>query len=297
MGKLRAVRLALVANAQSGSEDRVAEVRGLLAAAGARVEVIEVESLCDGPGAVDEERVGREAARLRVERVVVAGGDGSVGAAALLAARTGVPLAVVPAGTANDLARFLEVPLDVESAARLAADPSARTRTVELAVAGERPFLNAASAGLSVLAARNAHPLKPRLGRLAYAIGALRAGIAGRPLTVRVRCDGEVAFAGRAWQVVVAATGAFGGGSGTGGVDQHDDRLDVAVVEAGSRVALVRRAWAMRNQRLVEQPNVLHVRGRVVEVEGASRFNVDGELLTVSPARFTVAGSVEVAVP
>jgi diacylglycerol kinase family enzyme len=305
MRKLHAVRVALVANSRSGSEDRVGEIRGLLADAGAQVEVIAVESLCDGPGAIDAGRVEHVAARLRgdagaaaVERVVVAGGDGSVGAAAVLAAKAGVTLGVVPAGTANDLARFLDLPLDVEEAAQIAADLSAGTRTVELAVAGgRRPFLNAASTGLSVLAARNAGPLKPRLGRLAYAVGALRAGVSGHPLDVVVRRDGEVAFAGRAWQVVVGATGAFGGGSGTGGVDQHDQQLDVAIVEAGSRATLVRKAWAMRNRRLVDDPGVLHVRGAVIEVEGATRFNVDGELIAVEPARFEVVGRVRVAVP
>ncbi len=295
------MRLALVANSRSGSEDRVAEVRALLADAGVEVELIAVEDLCDGPEAVDPERVEREAARLReagVARVAVAGGDGSVGSAALLAVRTGVPLAVVPAGTANDLARFLDVPLDVAAATRLAADGAARTRTIELAVAGDRrPFVNAASAGLSVLAAHNARPLKPRIGRLAYAVGAVRAGATGRPLRVTVRADGEVAFTGRAWQVVVGATGAFGGGSGTGGVDQHDEELDVAIVEAGSRLALVRHAWAMRNERLVAERAVRHVRGRAIEIDGANRFNVDGEVLRVRPARFTVAGRLQVVVP
>ncbi|HEX2086686.1 MAG TPA: diacylglycerol kinase family protein [Solirubrobacteraceae bacterium] len=278
--------LALVANARSGARDRVADVVAALRAAGAEVRVVDVE---------EAERLDRAAG---AARVVVAGGDGSVGCAAALAARTGVPLAVVPTGTANDFARFLGLPLDVEEAARLAAGPPARTRTLELArAAGRRPFVNAASAGLSVLAARNARPLKPRLGRLAYAAGALRAGLTGRPLRLTVRCDGRTAFTGAAWQVVVAATGAFGGGSGTGGVDPHDHRLDVAIVEAGSRAALARRAWAMRNRRLVDDRGVHHVRGRVVEVAGARTFNVDGEVLRLDPARFEVVGSFAAVVP
>jgi diacylglycerol kinase (ATP) len=316
------MRIALVANAKSGSRDAAAAVREALRAAGAEVATVELGDFCAGPEAVDDERLAAVAVRLRgegaerpavgegaewreggaggggVDRIVVAGGDGSVGPAAALAARAGVPLAVVPAGTANDFARWLELPLDVEEAARLAADPSARTRRAELALAGgTRPFVNAATAGLSVLAARRARPLKPRLGRLAYAVGALRAAIAGRPLHVAVRCDGGTCFSGDAWQVVVAATGAFGGGSGTGGVDPHDHELDVAIVEAGSRAKLARRAWAMRRQRLVDDPGVRHLRGRTVEVDGARRFNVDGEVLAVEPARFEVVGSVEVVAP
>lgn len=280
------MRIALVANARSGSQDQVEDVVAQLREAGARVETaIEVEEAQE-LGSVEG-----------VERLVVAGGDGLVGCAAALARRSGVPLAVVPTGTANDFARFVEIPLDLAEAARLAVSGE-RTRSLELARAGgDRPFVNAASAGLSVLAARNARPLKPRLGKLAYAVGAARAGVAGRPLHVTIRCDGEVAFAGDAWQVVVAATGAFGGGSATGGVDPHDHRLDVAVVEAGSRLKLVRRAWAMRNQRLVDDPGVRHLRGGTIEVEGAERFNVDGEVLRVESGRFEVTGAFEVVAP
>ena len=293
------MRLALVSNAKSGSEDMADAVLDALREAGADVQPVGLEEFCGGPDSIDDDRMAAVARGLRgLERIVVAGGDGSIGPAAALAACLGVPVAVVPTGTANDFARFLDLPLDAADAARLAADSSARIRTVELArAAGRRPFVNAASTGLSVLAAANARPLKARLGPLAYAVGAIRAGLTGGARRLTVRCDGDVVFRGRTWQVVVAATGAFGGGSGTGGVDQHDHRLDVAIVEAGPRIKLLRRAIAMKRQRLVDDPAVRHVRGRVVEIDGARTFNVDGEVLQLRPARFGIDGSVEVVVP
>ena len=63
-----------------------------------------------------------------------------------------------PTGTANDFARALDLPLDVGRApAPSRADPGAAQRSLDLARAGGRPFVNAASAGLSVFAARRAH--------------------------------------------------------------------------------------------------------------------------------------------
>jgi diacylglycerol kinase (ATP) len=296
-----ALRVALVANSSSGSADRVDEVAGLLRAAGGAVERVALEAFCDGPGAVDGDRLAREAARLRdtADRVVVAGGDGSVGPAALLALRAGLPLAVLPTGTANSFVRWLELPLDVPEAARLAAAPHAATRTAEVAEAAGRPFVNVAAVGLSVLAADRARPLKRRLGALAYAVGALRAGVAGRPLRCTVTCDGRVAWRGAAWQVLVAATGAFGGANATGGVDPTDHALDVAIVEAGPRLALARRAFAMRRARLVHDDGVTHVRGRTVELDlrAGTRFNVDGEVLRPVPQRFSVLGTVAVVAP
>jgi diacylglycerol kinase family enzyme len=292
------MRLALLANDASGAGSASSAVAGALRAAGADVEVHDIRAACPPHG--DPAAV----LAARPERIVVAGGDGSVGGGAELAAALGVPLGVVPTGTANDFARALGLPLDAGEAAALAARDEVRLRSVDLARAAAgtdargRPFLNAASAGLSVAAARRAHPLKPRLGPLAYAVGALRAGLTARPIRLEVAVDGEPAFAGGAWQVIVAGTGAFGGGSELDVADPADRRLDVAVLAAGPRLALVRRAWGMRAGGLAEQEGVLHARGRHAEVRGADAFNVDGEVWRVpGAARFDLDGAVRVVVP
>ncbi len=284
------MRVALIANHRSGTGG-AEHVAALLREHGAEPEDVPFARVCDEPA----EQVAADLPGL--ERVVVAGGDGSVGPAAALAAAAGVPLAVIATGTANDFARFLELPLDVAEAVAVATRPQPRTRRLELAVNGTRPFVNAATAGLSVLAAERARPLKPRLGRLAYAVGALRAGVVGRPMRAAVHVDGREAWRGEAWQVVVAATGAFGGGSETGGTEQGDHALDVAVVTAGSRVALARRAFAMRRGRLVHEDAVAHLRGREVRLELPAHpvMNVDGEVIEVAPD-FRVAGAFQCVV-
>jgi diacylglycerol kinase family enzyme len=203
------------------------------------------------------------------ERIVVAGGDGTIAPCAALSGRLGVPLAVVPLGTANDFARAHGLPLDVRVARELALW-GVRTRPLELGrLSDGRPFVNVASAGLAPLAARYAAPLK-RLGPIAYPLGALRAATAP-PLRVGVRVDGSVIFEGRAWQVIVACTGAFGGGAGVES-DPADGALDVAVL-AGPRVALLRHAFELRGGA------ASHARGRVVSVSGAGELNVDGEVV------------------
>lgn len=281
------MRVTLVANARSGGTDASDAVASSLRARGAEVTVLDVGDVA-------------AAAEGDPQRVVVAGGDGSIGAAAAIAGRAGIPLAVVPTGTANDFARALELPREVEAACGLAAEPDATTRAIELAWAGDRPFVNAASCGLSVVAARRAAPLKPRLGPLAYAAGAVRAALTGRAVAATVRCDGRDVHDGPAWQVVVGATGAFGAGSGIEEADPHDGLLDVVAVGAGSRAALARRAWGLRSGRIARQPGVTHARGARIEVTvpPGTRWNVDGEVCTLEPASFWAdAGAVEVVVP
>jgi diacylglycerol kinase family enzyme len=152
-----------------------------------------------------------------------------------------------------------------------------------------------------VVAARRAAPLKPRLGPLAYAAGALRAGLTARPLRdVVVDADGATVHTGDAWQVVVGATGAFGGGSGLDAADPEDGLLDVVVLVAGSRAALVRRAWGLRLGRITRQPGVVHARARQVAVRlpVPTLWNVDGEVCDLEPATFGAErGAVEVVVP
>lgn len=91
----------------------------------------------------------------------MAGGDGSIAPAAAAAASAGIPLAVIPAGTANDFARELDLPRDIEEACRLAA-AGRETRSLDLGRMGERPFVNIASAGLAPVAASEASGLKGR---------------------------------------------------------------------------------------------------------------------------------------
>jgi diacylglycerol kinase (ATP) len=257
------VRIAVVANPASGGGTDPAPFAAALGATRF------------APDALDEVRA------FAPERIVVAGGDGTIGTVAALAGELDVPLAVIPAGTANDFARANGIPLDLDAAVRLARDGS-ELRPLELGrLANGHPFVNVASAGLSSVAARRAAPLKSRFGPLAYGLGAVRAAATGRPLVVRVRVDQREVFSGGAWQVMVACTGAFGGGSGIGVTDVDDGELDVVVVPAGSRVGLVRRAWGLRTKTIERQRRVVHFVGLVVEVElpDGAEVNCDGEFV------------------
>ncbi len=274
--RLGTVRVALIANRASGGG---LDPEPLVRAMDADVSVFGCET----------EELERAAATAP-ERLVVAGGDGTVAAVAELAGRLGVPLGVIPGGTANDYVRATGLPLDPLEAARLAGSGT-RTRAFELGRLGDgRPFVNVASAGLASVAARRAAPLKPRLGPLAYAAGALRAAATTPPMPCTVRADGETVHEGAAWQVIVAVTGAFGGGSQVGAADPGDGVLDVAILPAGSRLGLARRAWGLKRGTIAEQAGVAHHRGDLIEValpDGAE-FNADGEVRERGLERVTV---------
>ena len=276
------MRVALVANRASGSGLDPEPLVRAMREHGADVTVFGCEP-------ADLERVVTYAP----ERLVVAGGDGTVASVAELAGRMDIPLGVIPGGTANDFVRTSELPLDAEEAAVLAVTGEA-LRRLDLGRLGDgRPFVNVASAGLASVAARRASALKPLLGPLAYAVGGLRAAATAAPLSCSVRAASEPVFEGDAWQVIVAVTGAFGGGSEVGAADPQDGVLDVAILPAGSRAGLARRAWGMRRGTITEQRGVEHHRAAVIEVELPPRteINADGEVRERGMERMTVERS------
>jgi diacylglycerol kinase family enzyme len=283
------VRIALAANRASGGG---LDPEPLLAAM--RERGAEVADF----GCRDEDL--EKAAAWNPDRLAVAGGDGTIGPVAELAGRLDVPLAVIPTGTANDFARAYGLPANALEAAALAVE-SEHARPLELGrLADGRPFVNVASAGLASVAARNAQPLKPRLGPLAYGVGALRAAAREHPLPVTVRADDRSLFDGGAWQVIVAVSGAFGGGSGVAEADPDDGVLDVVILPAGSRAGLARRAWGLRQRTIAQQHDVPHERGHVIEVglPAGSEINVDGEIREGGLERVTVeARAFRLAVP
>jgi diacylglycerol kinase (ATP) len=273
------MRIALAANRASGGGLDPEPLVAALREAGAEVTV-------GGCASAELETL----AASKPDRMAVAGGDGTIAAVAAVAGRIGAPLAVIPTGTANDFARAHGLPEDPVAAARLAAaGPRGEPQELGLLADG-RPFVNVASAGLASHAARRADALKTVLGPLAYGVGALHAALSERPAPVTVRVDGKTAFDGGCWQVIVAITGAFGGGSGVREADPGDGRLDVVVIPASSRLALARRAWGLRSQTIAQQAAVPHHIGTLVEVDlpAGTELNVDGELRDGGLARVTV---------
>jgi diacylglycerol kinase (ATP) len=274
-----------VANPRSRSCDPD-EVAAELRALGARVERFEVG---------DAER----AAGAGCDRLAVAGGDGSIAHAAAAAGAAGIPLAVIPAGTANDFARRMGLPSKLEPACRLAVEGT-HAREMELGWMDKRPFVNVASAGLPGPAAIRAKRWKEKLGPLSYAAGALAAGVTANAVPAEVECDGEPLFDGEAWQVTVAASGAFGAGSSIAEADPHDGALEVVTVAAGPRPGLVAVAYRLRSGSLAGHRRARRRRcaGALVRVPEATAWNVDGEIVPEGTSRFRgEAGAFRLIVP
>ncbi|MET0530836.1 MAG: diacylglycerol kinase family protein, partial [Microvirga sp.] len=121
---------------------------------------------------------------------IVGGGDGTLNAAAFGVIESGLPLGILPLGTANDLARTLGIPFDLDGAAQVIAD--GLTREIDLGIVNGEPFFNVASVGLSAeLAQQLTRDIKRRYGRLGYAMVALKVLSQARPFRATIRSETE----------------------------------------------------------------------------------------------------------
>ncbi|MEZ5904665.1 MAG: diacylglycerol kinase family protein [Geminicoccaceae bacterium] len=144
-----------------------------------------------------------------VDRIAIAGGDGSIAAALPALLEVQKPLAVLPLGTANDLARNLRLPDD--QAARLRLVAGGVVRRIDLARVNGRPVLNAVSIGLgAAVATLHTGRAKQLLGVLNYPRVLYAAWRRIHPFGVEITCDG-VAHRGRFIHVAVV-NGRFHGG-------------------------------------------------------------------------------------
>jgi diacylglycerol kinase family enzyme len=133
-----------------------------------------------------EERV-REAVEQGARRILIAGGDGSIGTAASLVAGTECELAVLPAGTLNHFAKDVGIPIDLAKAIEVASGTV--TATADIGKVGDRVFLNTSSLGVYVTFVR----VRERMERwLPYRLATIVASIRAFTLLPTIRVELEV---------------------------------------------------------------------------------------------------------
>jgi diacylglycerol kinase (ATP) len=252
---------------------------------------VEVVPLSAGTGP-DLARLGRTALDGGLDALVVVGGDGMVNLGVNLTAGSGVPLGIIPAGTGNDIARALGLPVG---------DCAAAVDTVLAGVGADSPrcidgvrcldadqtvhwFAGVLGAGFDALVNERANGWSWPRGRMRYNLAIARELPVFRPRAYRLELDGEP-WCTEAMLVAIANGPSYGGGMRVCPQARLDDGLlDVLVVEPISRRELVRifpRVYAGTH---VVHPRVVIRRARRVQVaaEGIVGY-ADGERLAPLP--------------
>ena len=237
-------------------------------------------------GPDDAFRLAREGVDSNCDLVVAWGGDGTVNGAASAVAETGVPLAIIPGGSGNGLARDLAIPLTARDAFTIAATGGGRE--IDAGDLHGSLFFNVAGVGFDArIADRLAQPGARRglLGYIIATVGELRAYEPGA-YSIRNAYDVD----GRqhmpdivdhpALFIALANSRQYGNGAQIAPKALLDDgMIEIVVVEPQSGLSIMRQVPAFFRGTLEEGPGLLMRSAASMEISCAHpiRFHVDGE--------------------
>lgn len=254
------------------------------------------------PEAIDDE-IAREIED-GAGRVAVAGGDGTIAAAASLVAGTPVELAIIPGGTLNHFAQHLGIPADLAEAGALASAGDA-TALVDVGRVNDRLMLNTSAVGIYAAFVRERDRIEHRYG---YAIASLLAALRLLSHLRTVRVELEVEGQTRTYRTPLLFVG----------VGEREVRVPMlgARVEGGARQLHVivlrgRSAWGLVAAAVLAAVRGVHEVSRtshldsflvdrcVVRTHRRTVVAVDGELVTLeSPLEYRIdRDALRVVVP
>jgi diacylglycerol kinase (ATP) len=265
------VRPAVVAHAGKTLDGGLSELRRLLAEEGfPDLPWFEVPKAKQAPEAV-------EAAIEEGSDLILAwGGDGMVRRCVNAVGDSGVPLGILPAGTANLLANHLGIPKDLAGALRVALRGERRKIDVGR-FEGER-FAVMAGAGLDAAMIRDSDSLKDSIGRAAYVVGGAK-NVTRSAFEIKVKVDGTPWYEGPASCLLIGNIGElFGGIEVFPDAAPDDGRLDVGLLSAENPLQVLRAAARTAAGTTEKSPFVRLTQAREVKVklDRRVRYELDG---------------------
>ncbi len=252
------------------------------------------------------EHLAEQALAAKADLVIASGGDGTISAVAGALMNKGIPLGIIPRGTANAFASALGIPTTItpiRGACQVIL--GGKTRQVDAAYCNGIPMILLAGIGLEAEVVERAdRETKDRWGALAYLMAGWQQLDEQELFETEVEVDGKIEhFQAGAITIANAAPMTSVLAQGIGQVVFDDGLLDVTIASASSKIDAIRTMARLLGAALLnpaESPNILHI--------GASRLKlntkppqkvvVDGEIIGTTPVEVEcIPGALTVFVP
>ncbi|AVQ20893.1 lipid kinase [Fusobacterium necrophorum subsp. funduliforme] len=216
------------------------------------------------------------------EHLLIAGGDGTINRVLNLYMKKELtlPIAILPTGTANDFAKYLDIPLDIAEACEKILHSKAKR--VDLGKVNDVYFINVFSFGLFTdVSQKTPTHLKNTFGKLAYyfngmkeipRFGKIDLKVESEDLTIQTKCFLAFVFNGQtAGNINIAYNSKI-----------NDGLLDVILVKGENLLKLGNLAYNfLRGEHLekAEQENILYFKSKSLSLSSSQEIttDIDGE--------------------
>lgn len=239
----------------------------------------------------EPEQLVKDAIAANADLVIAAGGDGTVSAVAGALIGTGIPLGVIPRGTANAFAVALGIPalLPVRNACQVIL--AEQTQKIDAAFCNGIPMILLAGIGYEANVVETAdRALKDQWGTLAYLMAGWQMIDQQEEFEIEIEAEEQVyQFQAGAITIANAAPPTSVLAQGAGEVVVNDGLLDVTIVTAQNKLqavtTMLRLLGAGIAKTQLNQQNVIHGRTRHLKVttNPPQKVVVDGELIGTTP--------------
>lgn len=221
--------------------------------------------------------------------IIASGGDGTVSAIASATIETGIPLGIIPRGTANAFCAALGIPMNLKSACETIA--AGNTRMVDVARCNDIPMILLAGVGFEAGMVEKANrELKNHLGSLAYVLSAAQQLFDQEPFKATIEINGEIVeFQTVAVTVANAAPSTSLMAQGFGEVIPDDGLLDITILTTPQNGLQVNAFASLFASALVKTPSnrddliCLQASRLKITTDPPQKLVIDGEIFAANP--------------
>lgn len=239
------------------------------------------------------EELAREAAAKKPHLIIAAGGDGTINEVINGMVMSETPLAILPLGTTNVLARELLIPDSVEGAMDRALAGQIRTASLGRIEAFSehgpvvRHFCLMAGVGFDAKAVHDVNStLKKVSGAGAYILSGVNNLIHYSPSELIFTVDGKQHTG---YAAIIGKASRYGGNFKiTPDADIFDPHVYICIFKGSRRADLLRYAAGVLRGTHLSQKDVLYLKASQISIIGNAHIQIDGDYLGTTPATITI---------
>ncbi|MEQ9238820.1 YegS/Rv2252/BmrU family lipid kinase [Coleofasciculus sp. E2-BRE-01] len=264
---------------------------------------IELDVQCTTPEK-DAAQLTKTAVERGIQTIIASGGDGTLSAAAGALVKTGIPLGIIPRGTANAIASALGIHDTIKAACQTILD--GKTKKIDVGRCNGKPMVLLAGIGFEAKTVEEAdRELKNNFGMLAYVVSGLQKLGELEPFEAKIETDeNTVTISATAVTVANAAPPTSILAQGPAGIVYDDGLLDLTVVTPKDQTNAIVASYELLQSAIfgesADHEDVKYIRTRYVKVttKPAQKIVLDGEIIGETPIHVEcIPGGLTVFVP